>query len=183
LIPRPEPRAETAATGQGSSTSTREATEAKKLAFIPWRDHKASAFLAKALTFWWSSSPRVIRSSACSLSRQTTVKEDGKQCKFQDRSRQAVFNEQAYKFYDIDRSAPPKKLFFKVDADNYFYTHTTWKNHFIILVDNKKDKQHLLQYTSKDLTECVLFYFQSIYFKNTRHIKNVTPHNFTLAQS
>jgi hypothetical protein len=111
------------------------------------------------------------------------VKEDGKQCKFQARSRQAVFNEQACKFYDIDKSTPPKKLFFKVDADNYFYTHATWKNHFIFLVDNKKDKQHLLQYTSKDLTECVLFYYQSINFKNARHIKNVTPHNFTLAQS
>lgn len=115
--------------------------------------------------------------------RQTIVKEDGKQCKFQDRSRQAVFNERACKFYDIDKSAPPKKLFFKVDADNYFYTHATWKNHFIILVDKKKHKQHLLLHTAQDLTERVLFYFQSIYFKNARHIKNVTPHNFKLVQS
>ncbi len=29
-------------------------------------------------------------------------------------------DERACKFYDIDKSAPPKKLFFKVDANNYF---------------------------------------------------------------
>jgi hypothetical protein len=110
------------------------------------------------------------------------VRENGEQCKYQDRARRAVFNKRSCKFYDIDKSAPPKKLYFKVDSSNYYYTSATWKNHFIILVDKKQDKKHILQYTLDNLTERVLFYFQSIYYKNAKHIKNVTPYNFKLKQ-
>jgi hypothetical protein len=44
-------REETAATGEGSSTSTREATVEEKLDLMPCRDHRESAFFARARTF------------------------------------------------------------------------------------------------------------------------------------
>jgi|694.fasta_scaffold99862_2 hypothetical protein len=126
-----------------------------------------------------SSSTKVDRK----IYKKLIVRENDKRCKFKYQARRAIFNQKICKFYDIDNTHPPKKLFFKVNADKYFYTHATWKNHFIILVDKKEGKEHFLQFTPADLVERVLFYFQSIYFKNARHIKNVTPHNFTLTSA
>jgi len=109
--------------------------------------------------------------------------ENGEHCKFQNTTQKALFNQRWCKFYNLDQKVVPKKIFFKVDSDKYFYTHATWRNHFVILVDRQADKQHVLLNTLSDLTDRVLFYFQSIYHKHARHLSNVTPHNYTLAQS
>ncbi len=55
--------------GLYTTPTTREATEAKKLDFLQWRDHIISAFLAQARLFWWSSTAKAILSSGGNLFR------------------------------------------------------------------------------------------------------------------